>query len=177
MGQASNAIRPPHLSRHGVHPLGVAQVTTAQASSVTGNFAIAAQRAVQARQSLLGQSQTSRHGLSLPGNAVRVSTGDQRGAVGRVVQADSRVDGLVDLPSEQNWRPTGRMRGSLSGPAYSSARNQFMIQPTQPTQPPQPTRPPLVPTSSPQMVSPNLQELIANSRNARAPPALNHTTQ
>ncbi|KAL4565490.1 hypothetical protein LXL04_029588 [Taraxacum kok-saghyz] len=42
------------------------------------------------------------------------------------------------LPSEQhgdeNWRPSGRMRGSLSGQAYSEALNQMMYFPTQPLQ-------------------------------------------
>lgn len=49
-----------------------------------------------------------------------------------------RVDNLVDLTSEQNWRPTGRMRGSLTGRAYADALRQFI---TQPSQSAQPTRP------------------------------------
>lgn len=39
-------------------------------------------------------------------------------------------DGLVELPSE-GWRPSGRMRGSLQGQAYSEAYRQFIKQPTQ----------------------------------------------
>ncbi|PON97764.1 E3 SUMO protein ligase [Trema orientale] len=178
MGQSSNAIRSSHLPRIPVLQQGVAQLATAQASSVAGNqqqtrIAMAAQRVAQvARQSPLVQNQTSRHGPSLPVNAVRVSTGDQRGTVGGVVQADSRADGLVDSTSERNWRPTGRMRGSLSGRAYSSALNQLM---TQPTQSPQPARPPLVPAYSLPMVKPQLPVLIANNRNAHTSQPHNHT--
>ncbi|KAL4570735.1 hypothetical protein LXL04_026396 [Taraxacum kok-saghyz] len=54
------------------------------------------------------------------------SIGDQR-------DSGSMVDG--------NWRPSGRMRGSLSGRAYSDALNQFIIQPNQPVQA---ARPPVV---------------------------------
>lgn len=43
----------------------------------------------------------------------------------------SRIDGLVELPSE-GWKPSGRMRGSLQGQAYSEAYSQFIKQPTQP---------------------------------------------
>ncbi|KAK1364297.1 Zinc finger, MIZ-type, E3 SUMO protein ligase [Heracleum sosnowskyi] len=42
----------------------------------------------------------------------------------------SHNDGLVELPSE-GWRPSGRMRGSLQGQAYSEAYRQFIKQPTQ----------------------------------------------
>lgn len=43
----------------------------------------------------------------------------------------SREDGLMALASE-GWRPSGRMRGSLQGQAYSEAFNQFISQPAQP---------------------------------------------
>lgn len=43
----------------------------------------------------------------------------------------SHSDGLVELPSD-GWRPSGRMRGSLQGQAYSEAYHQFIKQPTQP---------------------------------------------
>ncbi|URE10177.1 MIZ/SP-RING zinc finger [Musa troglodytarum] len=46
-------------------------------------------------------------------------------------------DGLPALPYEHNWRPTGRMRGSLTGYAYSSALNQYLATPqSAQTQPP-----------------------------------------
>lgn len=43
----------------------------------------------------------------------------------------SRNDELVELPSG-GWKPSGRMRGSLQGQAYSEAYRQFIMQPTQP---------------------------------------------
>ncbi|XP_062074447.1 E4 SUMO-protein ligase PIAL2-like [Humulus lupulus] len=172
MGQSSHAVRPPHLSRSPVPQQGATQLATPQASPVSGNqqarMPFAAQRAAHAaRQYPLGQAQTSRQGLSLPPNTVRVSTGgDQMGTMGG--------DSPVDLASEHNWRPIARMRGSLSGQAYTSALNQFMMQPTQPPQPSQAATPPSVPATSPQMI-PQLQVLLANSRNARTPQPYNHT--
>ncbi|KAL1834775.1 hypothetical protein ACET3Z_004426 [Daucus carota] len=55
-------------------------------------------------------------------------------------------EGTVNTSTEQDWRPTGRMRGSLSGRAYSEALNQYIIQPTQPVQP---IRPPTNTVTSP----------------------------
>lgn len=57
---------------------------------------------------------------------------------GETAQPVTRPQGTVDTSTEQDWRPTGRMRGSLSGKAYSEALNQYI---TQPTQAVQPTRP------------------------------------
>ncbi|KAF6138267.1 hypothetical protein GIB67_033951 [Kingdonia uniflora] len=68
--------------------------------------------------------------------------------------------GSADFGSEQNWRPTGRMRGSLSGHAYSAALSQFMIQPLQQDQAdmPMPQQPLGVSTS----------QLQANNINSQA---------
>ncbi|KAK9279691.1 hypothetical protein L1049_013371 [Liquidambar formosana] len=60
------------------------------------------------------------------------TTGEQRQTSGGTTQPISRPDGSSTLASTHNWRPTGRMRGSLTGEAYSAALSQFMIQPTQP---------------------------------------------
>ncbi|KAL7596544.1 hypothetical protein Lser_V15G30343 [Lactuca serriola] len=62
---------------------------------------------------------------------------------------------------DQNWRPSGRMRGSLSGQAYSEALNQYVYHPTQPVQA---TRPPVLNTPRP-VIPPHLQFLFANNRN------------
>ncbi|GAB2273819.1 hypothetical protein Dimus_008593 [Dionaea muscipula] len=74
------------------------------------------------------------------------------------VQSVTRTENLIDLQSEQSWRPTGRMRGSLTGRAYSAALSQLMIQPTEQSQA---TAPP-----SNLSTPPHLQATIANSRNA-----------
>ncbi|XP_021757564.1 E4 SUMO-protein ligase PIAL2-like isoform X2 [Chenopodium quinoa] len=52
-------------------------------------------------------------------------------------QAVTRPENLIDFQSEQNWRPSGRMRGALTGEAYSHALSQYMGQATQVTQPAQ----------------------------------------
>ncbi|KAJ6812646.1 E4 SUMO-protein ligase PIAL2-like isoform X1 [Iris pallida] len=68
---------------------------------------------------------------------------------------------VAELRSEQNWRPTGRMRGSLTGSAYSAALNQYLT-PTQLT--PSPPTPTVVPsTSDPR------PELNANTLSAHEP--------
>lgn len=43
----------------------------------------------------------------------------------------SRTAELPGLPLEQDWRPAGRMRGSLTGSAYSSALNHYLANPSQ----------------------------------------------
>jgi hypothetical protein len=50
-------------------------------------------------------------------------------------QQQQQSPSTADIASELNWRPTGRMRGSLSGQAYSEAFNQFIASPTQPFRP------------------------------------------
>ncbi|XP_077251383.1 uncharacterized protein LOC143890530 [Tasmannia lanceolata] len=71
-------------------------------------------------------------------------------------------DSLPELPSEHNWRPTGRMRGSLTGRAFSAGLTQFMVQPTPPPAAAQVVRPPPPP--------PPLDVLIANNINAHGQP-------
>lgn len=107
------------------------------------------------------QIQTSRAGVSYPasGNGIRTPAVELRTNVGGALPAVSGSESLADLPSEQNWRPTGRMRGSLSGQAYSAALNQFMSQPTQTAQAPRPPRS----TSSPSSIPPHLQALLART--------------
>lgn len=158
---------------------GNAQAGTAQASSGAGVRQTRIGAAVQVgaaaqmgRQSHLPavQSQTSRPGPSLPGNAARVVTGGQRGNIGGGVQADSRANGSA----EQNWQPTSRMRGSLMGRNYSHLTD-IMIQPTQQAES---ARPPSLPVSSPPPAVPTtLQVLLANSRNTRAPQPQGDTTR
>ncbi|GAV76137.1 zf-MIZ domain-containing protein [Cephalotus follicularis] len=91
----------------------------------------------------------------------RASTGEQRVSLGGTMQP-------VDLSSDQNWRPSGRMRGSLTGREYSEALTRLMIQPTQPNRPTEAARPPPLPVSSPPPSVPSLQALLANSRTTNA---------
>ncbi|KAE8055411.1 hypothetical protein FH972_012251 [Carpinus fangiana] len=173
VGQSSSTTRPStHLPQTHIQQGGT-QVGISHAAGSTGNQQaswLAQQPAVQiGRQapSMPVVNQTSRTGHSLPVNADGIRDGlwEQRGNMGGTSQAVPSTDGLLDSTSEQSWRPSGRMRGSLSGQAYSAALSQFMIQPTQTAQT---ARPPtnLAPVSS---VPPQLQAFIANSRNAGSP--------
>lgn len=85
-------------------------------------------------------------------------------------QAVSRTENLIDLQSEQNWRPAGRMRGSLTGQAYSAALSQVFGNATQPSQAPVPR--PSLPAAP---LSPHLQAL-ASRMHSQVPQVLNRTT-
>ncbi|KAI3931484.1 hypothetical protein MKW92_045060 [Papaver armeniacum] len=50
-------------------------------------------------------------------------------------QTFPRVNNSSEVTPEQNWRPAGRMRGSLSGRAFSDALSQNIILPSQVTSP------------------------------------------
>ncbi|KAE8710798.1 Calcineurin-like metallo-phosphoesterase superfamily protein [Hibiscus syriacus] len=125
----------------------------------------AAQRAIQ----LAGQP---RPAPSYPGNVdgSRTSAVDQRWNMGGSAPATSRPDTPADLASEQNWRPTGRMRGCLTGRVYSEALSHMMIQPTQSTQAARPQ----TNITSPPSVPPHLQAILANSRTPVAPQMQNN---
>lgn len=118
------------------------------------------------------QTQTSRMGLpaSENSNDFRASMGEQRGYTGGMGQPVPRFDGSVNVPSEQDWRPTGRMRGSLSGVAYSTAWNQFITQPSQPVQAVQSSISQLSQSSSlPVDIPAELQAFLQNSTRASLP--------
>ncbi|RYR10475.1 hypothetical protein Ahy_B05g078915 [Arachis hypogaea] len=85
-------------------------------------------------------------------NAIGQVSRDQRGSV--TPQSVSRPDDLLNLQSEQNWRPTQRMRGSLTGRPYSDEVRERIIAPTQLVQNtrPQGTQP--VPASRQHLQSP-----------------------
>ncbi|XP_047338477.1 E4 SUMO-protein ligase PIAL2-like isoform X2 [Impatiens glandulifera] len=61
----------------------------------------------------------------------------------------------ADSVSEREWRPTGRMRGSLSGQAYADAHMQFVVRPALMTT--------TTTTTTPQTVSRTQQELAGNT--------------
>ncbi|TXG50578.1 hypothetical protein EZV62_023102 [Acer yangbiense] len=157
-------------------------------SSQNARVMLGAQRAAGLATQLVRQASTvspqvptSRTGSSyqVHTDGVRVPAGEQRVNIEGGVQA-IRADNVVDLTSEQNWRPTGRMRGSLSGRAYSEALSQFMIQQsTQQAQParaqpnPTPSQPSVPPGLHPS-VPPGLQAFIGNSRSAHVPQPQNN---
>ncbi|GMQ05550.1 hypothetical protein CsSME_00050534 [Camellia sinensis var. sinensis] len=180
MSQSPSLIRSPaQTSSHFVrNQSGVGQTSLPGSSQRLMASALRAAQVARQPPSVPVHIPTTRASSSFPTNAdgFRASVGDQRGNTGATLQQPAtRTDGLADLPSEQNWRPTGRMRGSLSGRAYSDALNQFIIQPTQPVQ--AAIRPPLSMTSPPPGMPTPLQVLMQNSRNAYAPPqVVNHPT-
>ncbi|KAL5989154.1 hypothetical protein ACLOJK_010044 [Asimina triloba] len=90
----------------------------------------------------------------------RLSTGEhQRNLVGGshpISFSESSQEHAVE-----NWRPPVRMRGSLTGRAYSAALNEYIIQPT-PSAPPRQPITTMIPTTSEQ-----LQVLMSNNINSQ----------
>ena len=174
MGQPPGTVRPLNLQRshiqQGGSQSGIAQAAGAAASSL---------RSRVMAPSVPVQNQTSRIASPYAADSARGLAGEQRGNVGGMAQSVSRPEGSVNLQSEQNWRPTGRMRGSLSGRQYSEAVRQLIIEPSQSGQSARPqtprhsvqsARPQAPPTNLPNSVLPPLQAFIAANRNARNHP-------
>ena len=126
------------------------------------------------------QNQTSRTASPYAAESFQGSAGEQRGNVGEMAESIARPDGSLNLQSEQNWRPTGRMRGSLSGRQFSDAVRQLISEPSQsgqsvrpqlprPAQSMQSARPHSPPTILSNSVLPQLLAQIAN-RNAHNHP-------
>ncbi|XP_076949885.1 uncharacterized protein LOC143622698 [Bidens hawaiensis] len=87
-----------------------------------------------------------------------ISSEEQRG-VGQAITTQQGSGSAND----QNWRPVGRMRGSLGDRAYSDAFSQSIIYPVQPVQ--AAASPPALNTPRP-FLPPQLQVLVANNINA-----------
>lgn len=128
----SSAQPPPHLQRTQIDYSGGTQTrpdsTTSTGANRHSRFIAATQRTTQIARQPPSTPVTIQPRLSpsppmVNADMLRAST-----------QPVTRAEGPVDPATEQNWRPTGRMRGSLSGRAYSDALNQYIIQPTQPAQ-------------------------------------------
>ncbi|XP_076929214.1 E4 SUMO-protein ligase PIAL2-like [Bidens hawaiensis] len=101
----------------------------------------------------LHQQATSHIQTSGPSSLPVAVTADQRGS-------------SVNALGEETQRPTGRMRGSLSGWQYTEAvRKQSIIQPSQPVQAARP--PPVMNTPRP-FLPPHLQSLMANNPRPQA---------
>ncbi|XP_017237143.1 E4 SUMO-protein ligase PIAL2 isoform X2 [Daucus carota subsp. sativus] len=94
-------------------------------------------RSAQQASQLAGISSQMLSGLVQEPPIIRNVSADSRpltGNTGGTIQP-ATPEVLVDMSAAgQEWRPTGRMRGSLSGAAYSAALNQFITQPAQPVQ-------------------------------------------
>jgi len=81
------------------------------------------------------------------------------------VQAVSRTDELFNLQPDQNWHPTSRMRGSLSGQQLTDDVRQRLIMPSSQVQSPRSQGP------QPGLTTSQRDALIANSRNAHSNPS------
>ncbi|XP_050228058.1 E4 SUMO-protein ligase PIAL2 [Mercurialis annua] len=95
-----------------------------------------------------------------------------QGMMQRVNVGERQLNSGADAArsSEQNWQPTGRMRGALSSQAVNTYKD-LVIQPTQPAQTPQPQPSNLTP--SPPNVSPQLGAFLSNGRSYHTPQTQN----
>ncbi|KAL0327750.1 UNVERIFIED_CONTAM: hypothetical protein Sangu_1853000 [Sesamum angustifolium] len=115
-------------------------------------------------QMAIGEPRISPSSSRTPDGRSMLSLGNQMGNIGVTSPPVTRTD-TYD-PSDVNWRPAGRMRGALSGQAYTDALNQFIIRPTQQAQAARPV-PNL--TSLPTNVQSNLQASVAGEAVQVAP--------
>uniref|UniRef100_A0A1D1ZEU8 Zinc finger MIZ domain-containing protein 2 n=2 Tax=Anthurium amnicola TaxID=1678845 RepID=A0A1D1ZEU8_9ARAE len=100
-------------------------------SYVNQNPVVNTQQSAQSASARNQVTLVSRMPMSFPttGESFRLPGGDQVLNVGEGTPEALRSNGVSAVPAEQNWRPTGRMRGSLSGSAYSAALSHYMLQP------------------------------------------------
>ncbi|XP_020216462.1 E4 SUMO-protein ligase PIAL2 isoform X2 [Cajanus cajan] len=112
------------------------------------------------------QNQSTVTSTSFATDSFQKLTGEQRG---NPPQAVSRPDELFSMQAEQNWVPTGRMRGSLDlSQHYDDSITQRIIAPTQQQQQNQSSRQ-HVPQPVRRISGPSqLDVLTANNRNANA---------
>ncbi|KAH7658254.1 E3 SUMO-protein ligase PIAS1 protein [Dioscorea alata] len=109
-----------------------AQTTAAlaAASSARNHQVLASQRAATMARSpaVATPPQISRTPTSIPVaiNSPRVSGSEQTRNIAAGGMPGARSNGISESPSETSWRPTGRMRGSLTGSAYAAALSHYL---------------------------------------------------
>ena len=133
IGQSSSAA---HSSRSYI-PFGGSRSSIGQAAGTRAN-------GQPARDMNAGRVNRPPAPLPIQNQTMREQGGNVRG----LVQPVSRPDGSVNLQSESEWRPTGRMRGSLANRQYSDEIRQLIIEPTQSAQSARPLGRPSVSPSS-----------------------------
>ncbi|KAI9108318.1 hypothetical protein K1719_020509 [Acacia pycnantha] len=126
IGQSSSAV---HSSRSQI-PLGGLRSGIGQAAGTPAN-------GQPARDMNAGWVARQPAPLPIQNQTPREQGGNVRGPL----QSTSRPDGSFNLQSESDWRPTGRMRGSLANRPYSDAVRQLIIEPTQSVQSARPLGP------------------------------------
>ncbi|GMH22678.1 hypothetical protein Nepgr_024521 [Nepenthes gracilis] len=169
MSQPPHLMRPASIPRTHVQPRPSPVMVSHTASSRHHQFhlmAAAVQRAAQMARQPPTVPQHSQSPVATEAESLRTTLCEPRLSPGGQVQAVSRTENLIDLQLEQNWRPTGRMRGSLSGRSYSDSLNPLIIRPTEQS----PALGPPISNSMP----PHLQSRLANSRNAHVPQTPTH---
>ncbi|KAI9108345.1 hypothetical protein K1719_020536 [Acacia pycnantha] len=126
IGQSSSAV----LSSRSQIPLGGLRPGIGQAAGTPAN-------GQPARDMNAGRVARQPAPLPIQNQSPREQGGNVRGPL----QSTSRPDGSFNLQSESDWRPTGRMRGSLANRPYSDAVRQLIIEPTQSVQSARPPGP------------------------------------
>lgn len=159
--QGNSQVRIPHVSSTGNSQQTRIMAAAHRASQIAGQY--------QRLPSVTAQSQSLRSGgASFPLNAEGVG-GPSTGGGRTNAVSTSGADAQMELTSEQNWRPSTRMRGSLRGQEYFNYYNELMGDP-QPTQrPSQPAGPQANLAPTPPILPTPEQVLMANIRIVHAP--------
>ncbi|KAK7307878.1 hypothetical protein VNO77_41318 [Canavalia gladiata] len=129
--QQARVMAPPPAARQGGSQARIVQTAGATTHSHQARVMTHPQAARQS-PSVSVQNQTTVAVTSFATDSFQGLTGTQRG---NTAQSVSRPDELFSSPSEQNWLPTARMRGSLDlRHHYDDSIAQRIITPTQPVQ-------------------------------------------
>ncbi|XP_075485295.1 E4 SUMO-protein ligase PIAL2-like isoform X2 [Primulina tabacum] len=87
-----------------------------------------------------------------------------------ITSSQGQTTAAIDL-AEQNWRPAGRMRGALSGQAYTDALNQYILRPNQQAQAARPSLPANVPAHLQSLMTDTTEQPAELSHSSGAPVA------
>lgn len=160
--QQARVMASSHVARQGNSQAGIVWTAGATVNSQQARV-IATAVAARQSQSISSQNQTCVEAPYFKADSFWGLTGEQRGPP---VQAVSRTNELFNSQPDQNWRPTSRMRGSLTDRQLTDDIRQRLIMPSsQQVQSSRPQGAQPVRTTSP------LDVLIANSRNAHNNPS------
>ncbi|KAK9103749.1 hypothetical protein Sjap_021003 [Stephania japonica] len=100
-------------------------------------------------------------------DSYRTPVVERRGrSLGGILIPITTAQDQVDLLVEQNWQPSKRMRGSITGRPYSPALGQCIIQPTLPAEASRPPPDITLPTATTPL---HLQALLAHTVNSHSP--------
>ncbi|WOK97205.1 E4 SUMO-protein ligase PIAL2-like isoform X1 [Canna indica] len=120
----NNSANPPSVSQPSPAPASQVQQAPHNPAHATRNLGTSPSVLLSARHA--AQAATLQSGAARFSSISRVASVPTTTETGGALSS-SESDGWTELQYDKNWRPTGRMRGSLTGVAYEAALNQYLV--------------------------------------------------